>query len=356
MPDPYHLIRPLLFKLDPERAHELTLKTMQSGLMPFPGPAVRNQALEVTLWGLKFPNPVGLAAGFDKNAEVIGPAFKLGFGFVEVGGVTPEPQAGLPRPRIFRCPEHEAIINRMNFPNCGVRKFKDNLRSYLDKKPRPQGVVGIQIAKGADQDDAEKDFRVLIQHVGPLADYIVINISCPNTPGLTDLQKRGPLLKLLSAVKEERARACGSHPPPLVVKIAPDMDMAGQEYMAETLIQAAPDGVIMSNTRTERFDYLPSEFASRPGGLSGKPIKNLSTEMIGNFYKLTKGKIPIIGVGGISSGRDAYEKIKAGASLVQLYTGLVYKGPGLINAINRDLLKFMKSDGLTHISQAVGRG
>lgn len=353
MPDFYKLIRPLVFKLDPEQAHEVTLKALKSGALP-PTPSIADPALEVKLWGLKFPNPVGLSAGFDKRAEVIGPAFKMGFGFVEAGTVTPKPQEGNPRPRVFRDPTTESVINRMGFPNGGVNLFKNNLEQFLSRGPRSPGVVGINIGMNKSQVEPAKDYTLLIKMLGPMADYITINISSPNTPGLRDLQKREPLLELLGAVLDERKKSCGDHPPPLLLKLAPDLDEAQQEELAKAVLEAGIDGVILGNTTLARPDILPKNFAAEKGGLSGRLLTARSTEIIRNFYKLMNGKLPIIGVGGISNGSDAYEKIKAGASLVQLYTSLVFKGPAVANSINHELLMLLKKDGYTTISQAVG--
>lgn len=351
----YSLIRPLLFKLDPEAAHRLTLKTMKAGLLPPPGPTVTNKALEVNLWGLKFPNPVGLSAGFDKNAEVVGPAFKLGFGFVETGTVTPRAQGGNPKPRVFRSPEHGAVINRMGFPGDGAQVYKANLEKFLSRKERPRGVVGVNIGMNKTQTEPVRDYALLIQMLAPMADYVALNISSPNTPGLRDQQSRDNLLNLIATLKDERKKACGDHPPPLLVKFAPDLTEAQQEELAQAALDAGLDGLILTNTTLERPATLPADFAKETGGLSGRPLKEKSTAVIRNFYKLTKGKIPIIGLGGIENGRDAYEKIKAGASLVQLYTALVYKGPGLINSINHELLDLLKADGYTTIMQAIGK-
>lgn len=355
MSDPYRLIRPLLFKLAPEDAHAFTIRAMKTGLMPPPGPPVTDPALEVTLWGHKFPNPVGLSAGFDKNAEVIGPAFNLGFGFVEAGTVTPRPQAGNPKPRVFRDPKTESVINRLGFPNIGMIAFKDNLEKFLSRKQRPPGVVGINIGMNKDQKEPVKDYTLLLRMLGPMADYITVNISSPNTPGLRDLQTRAALLDLIGALKNERTKSCGSHPPPLLVKFAPDIDDAKQEELAAAALEAQIDGLILTNTTLDRPDSLPAAFSKEKGGLSGAPLRDKSTAVIRNFYKLTGGKIPIIGVGGVSTGADAYEKIKAGASLVQLYTSLVFRGPSVANSINKELLALLKADGVSHITKAVGK-
>ncbi len=355
MPDLYAAFRPLLFKIDPEQAHDYTLKIMKAGLMPSPGAPLRDKALEVNLWGHKFPNPVGLAAGFDKNAEVIGPAFSLGFGFVETGTVTPKPQDGNPKPRVFRNSKSESIINAMGFPNKGANVYKANIEKFLGEKKKSSGVIGINIGMNKTQTEPAKDYTYLINMLGPMADYLTVNISSPNTPGLRNLQEREPFIELIGALMEERERACGDHPPPLLVKLAPDLDESKQEGLVKAVLESGIDGLILTNTTLDRPDYLPEDFRNRKGGLSGKPLTAKSTAVIRNFYKLTKGKLPIIGVGGISSGSDAYEKIKAGASLVQLYTGLVFKGPSVANSINRELLGLLKSDGLTNISQAVGK-
>lgn len=350
----YKNLRPALFRIDAEHAHNLTLKALKSGLLP-PCKPVNDPALEVQLWDLKFPNPVGLAAGFDKNAEVIGPALDMGFGFAEAGTVTPRPQTGNDKPRVFRDPPNEAVINRMGFPNEGMSVFKANLEKFLARKRRAPGIVGVNIGMNKGQTEPAKDYAILIKMLAPMADYLTINISSPNTPGLRDLQKREPLLELLNAVKDERKRACGDHPPPMLVKLAPDLDEAQCEELAATIIESGIDGIVLTNTTLDRPDYLSKGFKDEKGGLSGKPVREKSTATIKRFYKLTKGKLPIIGIGGISSGADAYEKIKAGASLVQLYTGLVYQGPTIAATINEDLLKLVKADGYKNISEAVGK-
>ncbi|MCC6598505.1 MAG: quinone-dependent dihydroorotate dehydrogenase [Alphaproteobacteria bacterium] len=354
MVDLYALARPLLFRIDPERAHALTIRAMRQGV--FPKCAVlTNSALAQTLWGLKFPNPVGLAAGFDKNAEVLAAAFGLGFGFVEAGTVTPRPQPGNDKPRVFRDPGTQAIINRMGFPGTGATVFKANLEKFLAGKRRPPGVVGINIGMNKGQSEPSKDYAYLIRMLAPMADYLTINISSPNTPGLRDLQARAPLLELLSVITEERRKACGAHPPALFLKLAPDLDAEKQEELAACALESGIDGLILGNTTLDRPETLPESFRAEKGGLSGQPLTEKSTQIIHNFYALTKGKIPIIGVGGVSSGAQAYAKIKAGASLVQLYTALVFKGPSVANSINEELVALLKEDGFDHISQAIGK-
>lgn len=353
MIDLYPIARPLLFTIEPEKAHALTLRAMKAGVIPA-CESTKAAELEQTLWGLKFPNPVGLSAGFDKNAEVIGPSFNLGFGFVEAGTVTPKPQSGNPQPRIFRDPSNEAVINRMGFPNGGMNAFKANLEAFLGQKSHPKGVVGLNIGMNKTQKDPAKDYTTLIKMLGPMADYLTINISSPNTPGLRDLQKRDPLMELLGAVKEARAKACGDHPPPLLVKLAPDLTEEQQEELAQVALDSEIDGLILGNTTLDRPEHLPEQFRAQPGGLSGQPLTDKSTRVIHNFYALTKGQIPIIGVGGISNGQQAYDKIKAGASLVQLYSALVFKGPSVAYSINKELLELLHADGHSNITEAVG--
>lgn len=355
MPDLYRLARPFLFRIDAEKAHNLTLKALRAGLVP-PVQRVSDPALETTLWDRKFPNPVGLAAGFDKNAAVIGPMLGLGFGFVETGTVTPKPQDGNPKPRVFRNAQSESVINAMGFPNGGAETFKRNFGEFLERRPRPSGVIGINIGMNKGQTDPAKDYRSLVRSLGPLADYLTVNISSPNTPGLRDLQRRDALLDLLGAIMDERARACGSNPPPLLVKLAPDLTDAQQKESAAAALEAKIDGLILTNTTTGRPASLPDAFSSRPGGLGGKPLCTASTKIIHNFYKLTGGKLPIIGVGGISGPQDAYDKIRAGASLVQFYTALVFQGPCVVRKINTGLIDLMKRDGFVRIGQAVGAG
>ena len=349
----YNLIRPLLFRLDPETAHNLPLRLLKTGLAP-KTPFLDHPALKCTLWNLSFPNPVGLAAGFDKNAEVIREMLAFGFGFVEVGTVTPKPQHGNPLPRIFRDPVHEAVINRMGFPGGGLARFKENLQKFINRKPRPAGIIGLNIGMNKAQTDPAKDYCFLVDQLAPLADYLTINISSPNTPGLRNLQEPEHLKALLDDIMRVRTRACATNPPPLLLKLAPDLSEDQQQTIAKTILECGVDGLILTNTTLDRPAHLPPEFAQQQGGLSGSPVKDKSTDTIRNFYRFTNGKIPIIGLGGISTGADAYEKIKAGASLVQIYTALVFKGPAVVNKINNDILEYLQKDGYSHIGEAVG--
>lgn len=353
MTDIYNIASPLLFRLDPERAHDITLRLMKAGLGPRI-PAVEDPALRVTLWDKVFPNPVGIAAGFDKNAEIIGPLLRLGFGFAEIGTVTPKPQHGNPKPRIFRAADHHAIINRMGFPNQGLNRFKTNLHRFLDARPRPAGLVGINIGMNKSQTDPAKDYCLLLTQLGPFADYLTINISSPNTPGLRNLQDKDSFTALCTRILDERAKSCGIDPPPVLVKFAPDLTETQLGELAAAVLNCGIDGVILTNTTLARPPGLPERFAAEKGGLSGLPLQERSTALIRNFYRLTKGKVPIIGLGGICDAADAYAKIRAGATLVQLYSALVFQGPSVVKDINTGLLALLKQDGFAHISEAVG--
>jgi len=351
----YQKIKPLLFRIPPETAHHLTLGCLKyAPSFLFRKLNVSSPSLKSTLWGRSFPNPVGLAAGFDKNAESLSGLFSLGFGFIEAGTVTVNPQIGNPRPRVFRCPEQNAVINRMGFPNCGVAEFKDNLRKFLEKKPKPNGVLGLNIGMNKDQMEPVKDYVALVKTLAPMADYLTINISSPNTPGLRNLQEKGPLTDLLAAILTERASSCGAHPPPLLVKLAPDLSDSQLSDIASVLLALKIDGVILSNTTLSRPDTLPSDFKGQKGGLSGDPLTDLSISVIRKFYALTKGQIPIIGVGGIGSAEDAYTKIRAGASLIQLYSNLIFHGPSLPSKINKGLIDLLQKDGFSNITEAIG--
>jgi dihydroorotate dehydrogenase len=350
----FKFAKPLLHRMDPESAHQMTLTALKTGIMPCPS-RIDDARLKTVLWGRMFPNPVGLAAGFDKNAEVVGQMLHMGFGFVEAGTVTPRPQEGNSRPRIFRDAENEAVINRMGFPNGGLDAFRRNVEKFFVTKPRPPGIVGINIGMNKGVDDPAKDYCTLVRMLGPYADYLTVNISSPNTPGLRNLQARENLVPLLTRIMEERAKACGKDaPPPLLVKLAPDLDDGQLKDIAASLTECKVDGVILGNTTLDRPDYLPAAFYEQQGGLSGRPLTEKSTDIIKRFYKLTDGKMLIIGAGGISSAEDAYAKIRAGASLVQLYTALVFQGPELVGDILQGLCSLLEKDKLDHISKATG--
>ena len=351
---PFEVTRPFFHALDAETSHSLTLKALKCGLSP-KYETVTDPRLNVTLWDRKFPNPVGLAAGFDKNAEVIAPMLGAGFGFVEVGTVTPKSQIGNPRPRVFRDVNTESVINRMGFPNGGVSVFKNNIQKFLDGKPRPAGLVGINIGMNKDQTEPEKDYTRLMRALGSFGDYFTINISSPNTPGLRNLQKKEHLEPLIKTVQTERAKSCCKNfPPPILVKLAPDLKEEEREEIADVALSCKVDGLILGNTTLDRPDILSEKVRGEMGGLSGQLLTSKSTDVIEHFYKLTKGQIPIIGVGGISNAEQAYEKIKAGASLVQLYSALVYHGPEVVADINNGLLQLIERDGFKSITEATG--
>ena len=343
--DFYCLVGPAIRLLDAETAHALAIKALKTGLVPPPA-RVDDPILRTTVFGLDFPNPVGLAAGFDKNAEVPGPLLAQGFGFVEVGTVTPRPQPGNPRPRMFRLPADRAAINRMGFNNEG----RDAMAARLTGR-RP-GIVGVNLGKNKDSEDAAADYVLGVERLGPLADYLVVNVSSPNTPGLRALQGREPLAALLAAVKAARDRL--ERRPPLLLKIAPDLTDEDKKDIGEVLAEVGIDGLIATNTTIARPDSLRDSNRAEAGGLSGKPVYEPSTRVLGEMYRLTGGRLPLIGVGGISSGRDAYAKIRAGASLVQFYTAMIYEGPGLANRIKRELAELLKRDGFASVTDAVG--
>jgi dihydroorotate dehydrogenase len=339
----------LLRQLPPEPAHGLALVALKLGLVPG-DPAPNDPRLRIAAFGLDFPNPVGLAAGFDKNAEAWQPAARLGFGFVEVGSVTPRPQAGNPRPRLFRLTANRAVINRMGFNNAGVAA----MAARLAGRRRGAVILGINLGKNKETVDAAADYEIGAAQLGPLADYVVINVSSPNTPGLRALQGKVPLQDLVRRTHGALQRACPAKAPPLLLKIAPDLTDQDLDDIAEVALQGELAGLIVSNTTIARPAGLDPRLAAETGGLSGRPLFAPSTEILRRVYRLTQGRLPLIGVGGIASGADAYAKIRAGASLVQLYTALVYDGPGLVRLIKRDMLACLERDGLASIAAAIG--
>lgn len=332
----YKLARPALFKMDAEDAHSMTINALKTGLVPLC--AAPTPHLKQTVFGIEFPNPVGLAAGFDKNADVIAPMLKMGFGYVEVGTVTPKPQEGNPRPRIFRDPAHGAVINRMGFPNKGLAIFKSNLEAFR-KNHGMQPVVGVNIGMNKDQTDPAADYTLLISELANLASYLSVNISSPNTPGLRNLQDKEHLAPLLDTLIKTREATDNDKYTPLLVKLAPDLNDDQQHDIAAVLKNSGIDGVILTNTTLARPDHLNDNFKAEKGGLSGAPLTDSSTTIIRNFNSELQGALPIIGIGGISSAKDAQDKISAGASLIQLYTGLIYEGPGLPAKICKGLTK-----------------
>jgi dihydroorotate dehydrogenase len=334
----------LLRLLPAETAHRATiaLTAMTEQFLPPPGPD--DPRLAVKAFGLSFPNPIGLAAGFDKNAEVPRAMGKLGFGFVECGTVTPRPQAGNPRPRLFRLTEDGAVINRMGFNNQGMVGAAQNLGLR-----RGKGITGINIGANKDSADRITDYVEAFAALSPLADYVTVNVSSPNTPGLRGLQNQEELTLLLGALTQAR----GSKPVPLLLKIAPDLDGYALDDIAGVVQSSGIEGLIVSNTTIER-PLLRSRHANQTGGLSGRPLFELSTEILRQMRQRLGNAVTLVGVGGISSGAEAYAKIRAGASLVQLYTALVYQGPGLVARIKRELLDLMAHDGFAQVTDAVG--
>ncbi|MEZ0262968.1 MAG: quinone-dependent dihydroorotate dehydrogenase [Alphaproteobacteria bacterium] len=344
----YPLARPFLMKMDAEDAHRLTIKLLKAGLGP--RQRVGHASLAVKLWGLDFPNPLGLAAGFDKEAEVVGPLFNMGFGFVEAGTVTPKPQEGNPRPRVFRDEGNRSVINKMGFPGKGLDVFAANAEKYLQKKRK--GVFGVNIGANKDTVSRIDDYRQGITRLAPLADYITINISSPNTAGLRDLQKRDELDLLLEAAVV--TRDAGTKKPPLLLKVAPDLDEAQRGAIAELVLKYKIDGLIVSNTTISRPPELKESLREQGGGLSGQLVRDLSTEVLHDFYSRLRGAVPIVGAGGVATAEDAYAKIRAGAALVQMYTGLIYEGPAAIPRILEGLALLLKRDGYADVSGAVG--
>jgi dihydroorotate dehydrogenase len=337
----FDLVRPLLFRLDPETAHGLTL----TALAAFPagdGPAP-DPLLETRIAGLRFPTPIGLAAGFDKDARAWGPMLGMGFGFVEVGTLTPRPQAGNPRPRIFRLPEDRAVINRLGFNNGGLDAALPRLRAH----PR----LGVNVGANKDSTDRIADYALGVAAVRDRAAWITLNISSPNTPGLRGLQGEA-LPELLAAAAEAR----GEGGPPLFLKVAPDLDPAQIEAIAEVALKSRLSGLIVSNTTLARPSSLRSRNAGEAGGLSGAPLMAPSTAVLAAFARRLEGRLPLIGVGGVSSAEDVYAKIRAGASAVQLYTALVYEGPGLPARLARGLAALLRRDGHASVAAAVGSG
>ena len=345
----FSVLRPFLFKLDPETTHDLAIKSLKFNYLPRKMFEVEDeQILNIELLGKNFPNPIGLAAGFDKSGEVYNSLLKFGFGFVEIGTVTPLKQFGNPKPRIFRLEDDSALINRLGFNNDGIEIIKNRIKSEKKK-----GVLGINIGPNKNTKDQKNDFCLGLKNFFDIADYITVNISSPNTEGLRDFhdqKKLEDLLLALNKIKSENKINI-----PLLLKISPDIKDNHISEIAETAIKNDISGIILTNTTNSNKDKLISDFKKEEGGLSGEPLQQISTNMIKKFYKQLNGKIPIIGVGGVNSGKSAYEKIIAGASLLQLYTGLVYKGPSIVKNIKKELIQILKVEGLNNIKDAIGK-
>jgi dihydroorotate dehydrogenase len=350
--DIYSLIKPFLWRLDPEHAHHVALWALARSPTGF----ARNSAgddrrLQVEVLGRHFSNPIGLAAGFDKDAKAWRQAARLGFGFVEVGSVTPRPQSGNAPPRLFRLDNDHAIINRMGFNNEGV----DAMAARL-KRTRPQTgiVLGVNLGKNKETEDAAADYEIGARRLGIYAAYVVVNVSSPNTPGLRALQGKEPLAHLIARTHRALTESGAASPPPLLLKIAPDLTDQDLADIAEVALAGKLAGLIATNTTIARPTGLGSRHAAQAGGLSGRPLFEPSTRILRALYRLTQGKLPIIGVGGVASGADAYAKIRAGASLVQLYSALAFEWPTLVHRLKRELLQCLERDGLRSIGEAVG--
>ena len=345
----YPLLRPLAFALDAERAHRATIAALK--LLPPGRPAAPDPVLSVQVAGLDFPNPVGLAAGFDKDAEVFRQMLGFGFGFVEVGTLTPLAQPGNPRPRLFRLAEDRAVINRMGFNNQGQSAALARLRAKRRAGPSTSlrtGLVGVNIGANKESPDRIADYSAGVAAMTGVADYLTVNISSPNTPGLRDLQDEGALNVLLAAISEVRGAG-----PPIFLKVAPDLEPAQIDAIARIAIARKLDALIVGNTTVSR-PPLQSRHRGEAGGLSGAPLKRLALERLRDFRVATGGALPLIAAGGIENGVDAFDRIRAGASLVQLYTALVYRGPGLAAEINGELKRLLALHGFRRLTDAIG--
>jgi dihydroorotate dehydrogenase len=338
----------MLLTLAPEQAHEATLKALELGIHPRQTEP-DDPRLAVEIWGLRFPNPVGIAAGFDKDARVPDAVLALGCGFAEVGTVTPQPQEGNAPPRVFRLIRDRAIINRLGFNNAGHAAALERLR----RRPR-RGIVGVNIGANKTSTDRIADYVLGVEAFAPVASYLTVNISSPNTPGLRDLQAPAELDALLARVMAARDRATASGRCPIIVKLSPDIAEADLEPIAKRLLAHAVDGIAVSNTTLARPALSDAETARQAGGLSGRPLFQRSTAMLARVHRLTGGRVPLIGIGGIDSGPTALAKIEAGATLLQLYTGLVYEGPGLIRRIKEHLAEAVARTNVASIGELSG--
>ena len=335
--------------IDPEWAHSVAISALKMGVVPSQGRGF-DPILSTRVWGLRFENPIGLAAGFDKNGEVACQMLSQGFGFIEVGTVTPLPQGGNDKPRLFRLPVDRGIINRLGFNNKGSEVVLENLINIK----APRGIIGVNLGKNKDTKSHSHDYILGLLTLAKYASYIVINISSPNTPGLRAYQRKDILSDLLYVLGQELSKLKLEPRPPLLLKVAPDLTSEERYDIAQVVMESEVDGLIATNTTILRPNYLHGKNKSEVGGLSGEPLFDISTQVLADFFRLTGGSIPIIGVGGVSNGYQAYQKIRAGASLVQLYSALVYKGPSVVKRINEELAILLRNDGYENISEAVG--
>ncbi len=341
-------LRPLLFKVDPEKAHTLAIKSLKFNLIPNVFDEHKNDSIfQTKIFGKDLDNPIGMAAGFDKNAEVYNALFKLGFGFVEVGTITPLKQYGNPKPRVFRLVEDEALINRLGFNNQGAEIIKQRT-----KRNKKLGLLGINVGPNKDSSDRLNDYLIGLKTFYDDADYITINISSPNTENLRTFHEGDKLQDLLKSIEEERKNLKSNIP--IAVKVSPDINEDQVNQISGILLEHEIKAIIVSNTSEATRDKLSNIQRHQKGGLSGKPIEKKSNVLINKFYKLLKGKIKIIGVGGVDSGQAAYDKFLAGADLVQLYTGMVFKGPNIAGIIKKDLKELLIRDGVKNYTEIIG--
>ena len=346
----FSTLRPFLFNLDPETAHDLAIKSLKLNFLPSKMFEVEDEEmLRVELFGKDFPNPIGLAAGFDKSAEVYNSLLKLGFGFVEVGTVTPQKQFGNPKPRVFRLEDDRALINRLGFNNDGIEIIKSRIKSDGKK-----GILGINIGPNKETKDQKNDFCLGLKNFFDIADYITVNISSPNTERLRDFHDKEKLRDLLLALNKIKMNMNTNIP--LLLKVSPDIQHSHISEIVDVSIKNKISAIILTNTTNGNRENLVSEVKKEEGGLSGEPLQEISTHMIKKFYKELNGRIPIIGVGGVNSGKSAYEKIIAGASLLQLYTGFIYRGPSTAKDIKKELIDILKAEGIKNIKEVVGKG
>ena len=341
--------RSLIFKFDPEIAHNLAIKSLKLNLTPSLIDENKNNPMfKSTLFGKEIDNPIGMAAGFDKNAEVYNSLFKLGFGFVEVGTVTPFEQYGNPKPRVFRLVEDEALINRLGFNNFGSEDVSNRIRSNLKK-----GLLGINIGPNKDSNDRLNDYLVGLRAFHDIADYITINISSPNTENLRSFHDQEKFDELMNSVQEEKIKLKSKIP--IVVKISPDISEDQISKVSKILLDHKISAIIISNTTSGNREKLKNILKHQKGGLSGKPLEGEANKLISKFYKLLKGKIEIIGVGGVDSGESAHKKFLAGASYIQLYTGMVFQGPNIVRKIKKELKEILKADGIKNFREIIGK-
>jgi dihydroorotate dehydrogenase len=344
----YSLLKPFIFKIDPEAAHDLAIKSLKYNFLPEDIFKVENESiLETEIFKTKIKNPIGLAAGFDKSAEVYNSLFKFGFGFIEVGTVTPKKQLGNPKPRVFRLEREKALINRLGFNNDGL----DIISSRLEKDP-PVGFLGANIGPNKDTENRINDYIKCLAKIYPNVNYITINISSPNTPGLRDLHSKSSLQNLLSKIAHFRKK--NNIKKFLLLKISPDINVSEISNIIELIKKFNLNGIIISNTTDKNRENLLGKNKDETGGLSGSPLKEISNKLIKKFYTEIKDDFPIIGVGGVSSGITAYEKLKSGATLLQLYTGMVYEGPGIVKKIKSELIDILLKEKVKNIREIVG--